>query len=295
MKVVNDLFADRQQRLGIFLAMPSAGYLLIFFVMPTVVLFAYSFWSAQAFVLKPDYSIKNYADIFTSGIFWRALWAGSKIGLCTAFFSTLLSFPVACHIAFHARSNIILYLVLVSWFSSYLVKMYAWKSILGSSGLINSSLMAAGVIDRPMEFFIFSPLAVVITLTHIFLPFTLLLLLGAMRGIRPDYIEAARDLGAPRGKILSRVIIPMSYKGIMGSLMFTFILASADFITPQLLGGRSSVTAGLMIANQFRVTGNWPYGAAMSFILFIFFILAYYIFVKTFQILRIAPGRRYHH
>ncbi|MCO6055563.1 ABC transporter permease [Pseudomonas sp. MOB-449] len=294
MMAVSAFLADRQQRLGGLLALPTIGYLLIFFVVPTLILFVYSFWSSRAFMLIPDASIKNYLGVFTSQAFYMALWTGAKVGFWTALFSVILSFPVAHYIAFNTKSNIILYLVLISWFSSYLVKIYAWKTILGTNGLINTSLMDFGVIDAPLEFFIFSPLAVIITLTHIFLPFTLLLLLSALKNIKTDYIEAARDLGASRAKTFMSVVMPMAYKGVVGSFMFTFILAAGDFITPQLLGGKQGVTAGLVIANQFRVTGNWPYGAAMAFILLGFFMIVYYALIKTLYVLKLSPGRRYH-
>lgn len=285
---------DRQQRMGLLLGSPTTVFLILFFVIPSVILFVYSFWSSKAFVVIPDATLKNYIDALTSRSFPGSLWTGVKIGLWTAILSVALSFPVAFYIAYRATSNTILYVVLLSWFASYLVRIYAWRTILGTNGLINSGLQSVGITTQPLEFLIFSPLAVIITLVHIFLPFTLLLLLSALRNISKDLIDAARDLGATRIQTFTKVILPMANKGVVGSLMFTFILGAGDFIAPQLLGGREGVTTGLLISNQFRTTGNWPLGAALAFLLLLVFLLIYFAVVYLFKVLKLAPGVHHH-
>lgn len=279
---------------GFALAGLPFGFLLVFFILPVGLLFVTSFFTARSFVIEPVWNLDNYARILSAAGFWQATWVGMKNGFFTATFSVILSFPVAYFLVYRTRSNIIMYLVLLSWFSSYLVRVYAWRTILGTNGVINSLLMGSGIISQPLEVILFSPFASVLTLIHIMLPFSLLILVASLRDVKQDYLDAARDLGATKAGVFVKVIMPMAYKGIVGSFMFTFILAAGDYITPQLLGGRDGVTSGLLIANQFRSAGNWPLGSAMAFTLLATFIGVYIVFTMTLKILKLAPGRRYH-
>lgn len=279
---------------GFGLASLPFGFLVCFFLIPVALLFVTSFFAARSFVIEPVWNIENYARILSAAGFWQATWVGLKNGFFTAAFSVILSFPVAYYLVYRTKSNVILYLVLLSWFSSYLVRVYAWRTILGTNGVINSFLMGSGVINEPLEVILFSPFASVLTLIHIMLPFSLLILVSSLRDVKQDYLDAARDLGATGIGVLIKVILPMTYKGIVGSFMFTFILAAGDYITPQLLGGREGVTSGLLIANQFRSAGNWPLGSAMAFVLLATFVVVYIVFTLTLKALKLAPGRRYH-
>ena len=285
---------NKRERTGLALAAPVVVFLFVFFIIPTGMLLVYSFWLSESFVLIPSATLENYTNALMRPAVQASLLAGVTIGFWTAIISTVLSYPVAWYIAYRSRTNILLYAVLLSWFSSYLVRIFAWRTILGTNGLINESLMRFGMIREPLEFLIFSRVSVTITLVHVFVPFTLLLLLSALRNITPDFLEAARDLGASRMQVFLRVTLPIAYKGFFGSFIFTFILAAGDFITPQLLGGRTGITTGLLISGQFRQTGNWPYGAAMAFILLIVFMFTYVLLIQSSRWLKLAPGSRFH-
>ena len=285
---------QRQRLLSGALAAPTMSFMLVFFILPSLLLLLYSFWSAKSFVIDPTFNIDNYVRTLSAAGFWRTGVTGLSNGVWTAIASVVLSFPAAYYIVYRSVNNNAFYLILLSWFSSYLVRVYAWRTILGTNGLINTTLMQFGLINQPVEFLLFSPFASVITLVHIMFPFALLLLVSALRDVKTDYIEAARDMGASRFQVLTKVIIPMSYKGIVSAFMFTFILAAGDYITPQLLGGRDGVTNGLLIANQFRSAGNWPLGAAMAFITLVLFVGVYVAFTQLMKTCRLSPGRRYH-
>lgn len=285
---------QRQRLTGAGLSAPPVAYLLIFFVAPSLLLLLYSVWTAGDFTVSPEFTLENYRRALHAEAFYQATWTGFKNGLCTAFVCVVTAFPVAYYIVYRAKTNLIFYAILLSWFSSYLVRVYAWRTILGTNGLINSTLMNLGVIDEPLRFLLFSPFATTITLIHIMYPFALLLLVSALRDIKRDYLDAARDLGATSAQMLARVILPMSHKGLVGAFMFTFILSAGDYITPQLLGGGEGVTSGLLIANQFRSAGNWPLGAAMAFLLLCVFATSYVLFVVILRACRLSPGRRYH-
>jgi spermidine/putrescine transport system permease protein len=279
---------------ALLLASPPTIFLLAFFLLPGILLFIASFWESRAFAMVPGATIKNYAYALHSAGFYQSTWVGLQNGLWTAALSTVVSGPIAFYIVYKSRSNALLYLALVSWFSSYLVRVYAWRTILGTNGIINTGLQALGLSTGPLEWRVFSRFAVVLTLVHIMLPFTLLLLVSGLRDIKKEYLEAAYDLGASTFQTLSRVVIPMAHKSIVGSFMFTFVLAASDYVTPQLLGGRDATTTGLLISNQFRSAGNWPLGSAMAFLLLVSFLAVYAILTITLRIARLAPGRRYH-
>lgn len=275
-------------------AIPPFSFLLLFFVTSTVLLFVVSFFSSRTFVVEHVWNVGNYVRIFNSTGFWHATAAGLKNGLFTGVFSVVLSFPVAYYIVYRSKGNALLYLVIVSWFSSYLVRVYAWRNILGTNGVINSFLMSTGIISEPLEIILFSPFATVLTLVHIMLPFSLLILVSALRDVRKEYLEAARDLGASGMEVLLKVILPMIHKGIIGAFMFTFILAAGDYVTPQLVGGVNGTTSGLLIADQFRKTGNISLGAAMAFVLMAMFVVVYVLFTLLLRLTKLAPGIRYH-
>lgn len=291
---INTGNSDRKRLTPFYLAGAPFAFLLVFFIIPAILLFISSFWLSRSFTLIPAATLTNYVRVLGASGFYDSLWISMQNGFWTALFSTLLSAPVAWYIVYRTRSNAILYLALVSWFSSYLVRVYAWRTILGSTGVINSSLMQWGLIDSPIDWIVFNKLAVVITLVHIMLPFTLLLLVSGLRDVKKDYLEACADLGGSGWVSIRKVIMPMAHKSIVSSFMFTFVLAAADYVTPQLLGGRDAMTTGLLIANQFRTVGNWPLGAAMAYILLMVFMLVYAALLLFLRSVNLAPGKRYH-
>jgi len=291
---VNKGNSDRKRFTPFYLAGAPFAFLLVFFIVPAILLFVSSFWLSRSFTLIPASTLANYARVLGASGFYDSLWISLQNGFWTALLSTLLSAPVAWYIVYRTRSNTLLYLALVSWFSSYLVRVYAWRTILGSTGVVNSSLMQWGLIDAPIEWIVFNKFSVVITLVHIMLPFTLLLLVSGLRDVKKDYLEACADLGGGGFTVIGRVIMPMAHKSIVSSFMFTFVLAAADYVTPQLLGGRDAMTTGLLIANQFRTVGNWPLGAAMAYLLLMVFMLVYAALLLFLRAANLAPGKRYH-
>lgn len=267
-------------RLGALLASPAVLYLFLFFVIPTVFLFTYSFWTAAAFKITPGFDFSNYLTSLQSPLFWKVTVNAIFIGLLTATVTLVLSIPVAYYLVYVKKSQFILYLVLITWFSSYLVRIYAWRTLLGTNGLINTVLLQLGIIDTPVEAFLFSPFAVTLTLIHIYLPFSILLVVSALSEIKSDLIVAARDLGTSSFGAFWRVIAPNAANGLIGAFMLTFILVAGDYVTPQMLGGSSGQTTGLLIADQFRKTGNWPMGAAQAFLMFLVSLAVYLVLIK---------------
>lgn len=258
--------------------LPAGVFYAAFFALPMLCLLVISFWTAKGFTLVPGFTLANYEKIFTSPLY-QALMLRT-IGV--AFVTTLVIVPTAFALAycmrfvFERRGQLILQIVLLSLFSGYLVRIYAWRTILGKQGLLNSTLQWLGLIDAPLEFLIYSNIAVVITLSGLLLPLAVLPLYSAMLNVPRDHMEAARDLGAGRFHVLRTVLVPMALPGLRTAFAFSFLLAAGDFVTPSLVGGTQSLLIGNIIADQFRGIGsNWPLGAAMAFVVVAVMLLSY--------------------
>jgi spermidine/putrescine transport system permease protein len=160
-------------------------------------------------------------------------------------------------------------------FASYLVRIYAWRTILGSNGVINLSLLRLGIIDEPMTFLLYNWFSVVIALVHIFLPYVVLVLFAAFRPLEPHYLDAAQDLGANSTARWRRVILPLMVQPLATVFLFVFVLAASDYVTPQLIGGTGGQMLGVQIQSNFKAIGNWPIGAATSILMLIGFVLCF--------------------
>lgn len=266
-------------------------FILLFFVVPGTVMFIYSFLKFHLYRTSYELTINNYIQVITDPVYIRVTWNAVQIGLMTAILSVTFSYPVAYYINFRMKRgrNTILMLIIVSLFSSYLVRVYAWKTILGRNGLINGFLTSIGAINDPLEFLLYSKTAVLITLLHVFLPFTLLPILSSLQNIDYSIIEAAQDLGASPLESFLKITFPMSSKGVMAAFLFAFVLAAGDYVTPQLVGGTSGSMVGLSIANQYVKTGDWGVGSALSFSVLVVFVIIYLIISYTLKSLKLMP------
>jgi spermidine/putrescine transport system permease protein len=248
---------------------PAAVFYCIFFVVPLLILFFISFWRMRNFNLVADFTLSNYRESLTSNLYRAVLFRTIVIG----FLATYIVVPIAyvfsylMRFVFERRAQMLLDLVLVSMFSGYLVRIYAWRTILGKDGILNSLLLEMRVIDAPLRYLIFSNWAVIIILVGLLLPLAILPIYSSMSNISKEYIEVAKDLGS-RGVHLHRtIIIPMILPGLRIAFAFTFLLAVGEFVVPALVGGTQGLMIGNVIADQFRGIGsNWPLGAALAFV-----------------------------
>jgi spermidine/putrescine transport system permease protein len=178
---------------------------------------------------------------------------------------------------FEQRANLLLGLVLVSLFSGYLVRIYAWRTILGTEGLLNTALLQLGLISEPITTLIFSPWAVMITLVGLLLPLALLPISSSMSNVSRDHVEAARDLGSNGLRLHRTVLLPMVLPGVGTAFAIAFVLAAGDFVVPTMLGGASGGTMiGNLITSFFRSSSaDWPLGAALSFVVLALLVIVY--------------------
>jgi len=179
----------------------------------------------------------------------------------------VVSYPIAAYIAFgvdRRRRNLWLLAVTIPFWTSYLLRVFAWKVILGYNGVINSSLLSLGIIYQPLEILLYNPFAVVLTLAHAWAPFALLPIYISLSRIDTSLIEASRDLGDSMLHVFRRVILPLSKPGLIAASLLIFIPTVGDYVTPQLVGGTSGLMIGNVVQSMFGRANNWPFGAAIS-------------------------------
>jgi spermidine/putrescine transport system permease protein len=258
-------------------ALPAVGWMLAFFLLPLVVFAVYSFLTNAFYDVAFPASLDAYRSAVTSPLNRTLAWNSATVGLTTAIFTVAVGLPVAYWLRFVAgRSRVaVLFLITSSMFASYLVRIYAWRTILGSRGLVNSTLDRLGVIDEPLGFLLYSRFAVVLALVHIFLPYVVLVLYAAMAPLGQGLLEAGEDLGAGASLLWRRVILPIMAAPVVSAFVFVFILSSADYVTPQFLGGRDGLTLGVQIQTNFVTVGNWPLAAATSILMLLAFLGLY--------------------
>ncbi len=264
---------------SVLLTLPALLGIVLLFVAPFFTFVVYSFLTAGALPFRTDLplTLDAYQGFFASGVnrtlglnsFWTGFYAAS----CTL----VLALPVAYWLRFAAgsRRNLVLFLITATLFASYLVRIYAWRSMLGLNGVVNSVLISLGVISEPLQFLLFNRFAVTIALIHIFLPYVVLMLFAALGPVSVNMLEAAQDLGAGVLRRWTRVVLPLVAAPAGTAFVFVFILAAADYVTPQFLGGTSGSMIGVRIQESFLKTGDWPAGAAGALVLLIAFLFLY--------------------
>jgi spermidine/putrescine transport system permease protein len=250
------------------ISLPPILWVSVFLLLPYFLMFCFSFWSvspAQTIVHSWDFA--NYRQLIHLDVYWQTLLRSMGIAARVMLFSLLLGYPLAYFLSFRSgvRKDLYYQLVIIPLWVSYLVRAYAWKTILGSDGVLNTLLQYVHLTSRPLDFLLYSPFAVVLTLTHIYTPFTFLPIFASLEHIPRKLVEASQDLGASPAQTFWRVILPLSIPGVLAGATFAFVLSLGDFLAPLLLGGPSGIMISNIVVSLFGAAYNWPLGAAISF------------------------------
>lgn len=245
---------------------PAALLWIVLFALPLASFLVFSFWSVRARIMRPDFTLQNYIATFRE--YGDVLLTTLGMGFLIALATTLVAFFFAYAIRFRAgrHGDLLLFITLIALFGGYLVKIYAWKSILGRDGIINGFLIWTGLISEPLGILIYSHGAIVVTLTYFLLPFAILPIYGNLRSIPDDLIEAARDLGASASQVSRDIVLPLCERGLGVAFLLSFLISVGDYVTPRFVGGGAAMM-GHFIETQFSFGFNWPKGSAMSFTL----------------------------
>lgn len=260
---------ENKRRLFALIAPPSA-WLLFFFMVPLAIMLLYTVKESSFGPMFPI-TWEHYRTFFQTPSFFFLLLDSSWLALLTAIISILLAYPVAYYLIFYtgARRVMLLTLLILPAWTSFLLRVLAWKVILGSNGLLNQVLISTGLIEHGVPLLLYSKAAVVITLVYVWIPFAALPIFAAMERIDPRLHEAAQDLGASPGQTFWRVTLPLSMPGVASAFFFVFIPTLGEWVTPTLVGGVSGIMYGNLIQDQFARALNWPLGALMSMVLLV--------------------------
>jgi spermidine/putrescine transport system permease protein len=247
-------------------SLPPLFWIGFFLLLPYALMFAHSFWAVREGVIVHDWNLNNYKTLFSNPLYADVLFRTMRIAASVTLCSLLLGYPLAYYLSFHAgaRKELLYQLVIVPLWVSYLVRGYAWKTILGSDGVLNGFLQYLHVTHEPVAFFLYSPFAVVLMLTHIYTPFVFLPIYAALEHIPRPLVEASQDLGAGRAQTFFRVIFPLSMPGLLAGATFAFVLSLGDFLAPLLVGGPSGTMIANVVQSLFGAAFDWPLGAAIS-------------------------------
>ena len=259
-----------QQYLGLMLnVFPPFIYLLLLFYAPMVILFVMSFWKSGFMSLEPAFTLENYRAFLSNPIHRRILLNTLIVVTGVMLLLVVVGYPIAYYLArmVHQYDTLIIYLLIIPVEINYLIRIYAWKIVLGQSGIINSFLMSLGVIEEPLKFLLYSRTAVMIVLLHEWLPYVVIPIYVALKGVKPEIVEAARDLGAGRWDVFRHIYLPLSLPGLFASFVLVYIPMLGEFAIPTIVGGPSGYMLGNVIESQFLAAGNWGLGSAIGFIL----------------------------
>ena len=257
---------NQSARRGYALISPPLMYSLVMLAAPLVLVVLLSLWSQNYLELDRTFTLDNYIEATTEPLYQlllgRSIIISGVVTVCTV----ILAYPIAYYVAmFGGKAKpLLLLLITIPFWTSYLIRIFLWKVILGYNGVINGSLMGLGIIEEPLTFILYNANAVVLTLAHAWAPFAILPIYVSLTKIDNSLLEAARDLGDNAFQRFIRVTLPLSMPGVIAATLVVFIPTVGDYVTPKLLGG----TDGLMIANmiqvQFGKANNAPLGSALA-------------------------------
>jgi spermidine/putrescine transport system permease protein len=238
----------------------------LFLLLPYALMFAHSFWTVRDGMLVHQWNLRNYQTLLSNPVYVGVLFRTMRIAASVTLFSLLLGYPLAYFLSFHAgpRKELLYQLVIVPLWVSYLVRGYAWKTILGSDGVLNGFLQYLHITHEPVSYLLYSPFSVVLMLTHIYTPFVFLPIYAALEHIPRPLVEASQDLGAKPRSTFFRVILPLSMPGLLAGATFAFVLSLGDFLAPLLVGGPSGTMIANIVQSLFGAAYDWPLGASIS-------------------------------
>ncbi len=283
------------RRLDTFLLiLPGVGWLTVFMIVPCLIVFFFSFFERGVYGgIDYIFTLENFARA-GEPIYRSIFFTSARIALTATFVAVLIAYPAAYAISLAPRNRQTryLFLIMLPFWSNYLIRTYAWIVLLNREGLINKGLGSVGLIDQPLDI-LYNEFAVIVGLVYNYLPFVILAIYASLQRLNPEIREASEDLGAPAWKTFLRVTLPLTLPGVAAGSVFVFVLSIGNFITPDLLGGGRIVMVGNLIYDQFLSARDWPFGAALS--LALIFIMMLLLFAQAVAVNRAQRGRELAH
>lgn len=261
---------DRQSTFW-FLYLPPLIWLGLFFLAPLLLMAAFSFRADSYGSLFENWvpGFDQYASVLSTAGYWRLLGISTSTALIVSISAVVLAYPLAYFLAYYSgkRAGLYLLLLMVPFWTSYLLRVMAWKLMLGTDGVLNSLLLYLGWIKEPLTALLYNRFAVTLTLIYVWVPFASLPILSALQRIDWSLFEAAADLGARPYYQFMRITLPLSLPGVLAAFFMVFIPTVGEYVTPLLVGGTRGILYGNIIQDFFTKAANWPLGSALSMIM----------------------------
>jgi spermidine/putrescine transport system permease protein len=274
---------ETRKRTNLFVFLfPATAWLLLFFIVPLLIVLLYSFLERGTYGgITWEFTLRNYQRV-TSGLYLGVVWRSIWLALITTVACLLIGYPLAFFIATSSSRwrNALLLLVIIPFWTNFLVRTYAWIVLLRTEGVFNVALQSTQLIDEPLTL-LFTPFAVTVGLIYGYLPFMILPLYATMERFNFSLVEAAQDLGANDLRTFFRVVLPLTMRGVIAGSLLVFIPAVGAFVTPDILGGAKTLMVGNLIQNQFLKARNWPFGSALSMLLMAVVLVPVLIYFRT--------------
>ena len=254
---------------GLLLVSPTAVYAILLLALPVAMVLAISFWTQNYLEIDRSFTLKNYIEALSEPLYRQLMLRSVLISGAVTLVTVVLAFPIAYFVSFHvgpSRKSLWIFLITIPFWTSYLIRVFLWKVILGFNGVLNTSLQGLGLIDAPLTFILYNANAVVITLAHAYAPFAILPIFVALEKIDRSLLEASQDLGENRVTTFLRVTLPLAMPGVVAAVLIVFIPTIGDYVTPRLVGGPNGLMIANMIQTQFLKLNNAPLGAALAVI-----------------------------
>lgn len=252
---------------GLLLVSPPLVYAILLLAVPLGSIVLLSLWTQNFLAFDTTLTLTNYAEAFTDPLYRTLMLRSLAISGSVTLATVLFAFPIAYFVSFHVapeRKALWIFLITIPFWTSYLLRIFAWKVILGFNGVLNTSLLGLGIIDEPLTFILYNANAVVITLAHAYAPFTILPIYVALEKIDRSLLEASRDLGENAFVTFLRVTLPLAMPGVVAATLIVFIPTVGDYVTPVLVGGPDGRMIANMIQIQFLQLNDAPMGSALA-------------------------------
>jgi len=260
-------FRNSEAASGYLLVSPTALYAILLLAAPLGMIVLYSVFRDGYLTVIPAFTMDNYVETWSSPIYRAIMFRSLYVSMSVTLVTVLLAYPVAYFVSFHvdpSRKSLWLFLITIPFWTSYLIRVFLWKVILGYNGVINSALMSVGIIDEPLTAISYNVQAFVVTLAHAYAPFAILPIFVAMEKIDRSFLEAGQDLGESRLMTFWRVTLPLSMPGVVAATLIVFIPTIGDYVTPNLIGGGKIPMIANMIENLMLVRDDKPLGSAIA-------------------------------
>ena len=252
---------------GLMMISPTALYAILMLAAPLGTILLYSFLTDGYLEIVRDFTFANYIEAWTNELYRSVMIRSLGVSMVVTLVTVVLAFPIAYFVSFHVepfKKSLWLFLITIPFWTSYLIRVFLWKVILGYNGVINSGLLGLGFIEEPLTFILYNVNSVVITLAHAYAPFAILPIFVALEKIDRSLLEAGQDLGESKFMTFLRVTLPLAMPGVIASVLIVFIPTIGDYVTPQLVGGPEGRMVANLIQLQYLRLDNYPAGSAIA-------------------------------